>query len=300
MGTWDELSSELSKAIQDVGKSVVTVQPGGGRTASGIFLDEQTIVTTGRAVGDHETIRVRVSSEKPLNATLVGSDSETDIAVLKLETKTGTPAVFSEDPKLAVGQLVLAIGRTRRGNLVASAGILSGVMGEWYTFRGKKVEAFIRPDLNLYSGFSGGALVGADRKVIGMNTVALRRESPLAVPYATIKRIGTVLREKGYVPKPYLGLGLQPVRVPESLKRKLNLTQEVGALVVHVDSDGPSDKAGLLLGDVLLQVEDQVLGEQGTASVVFQLTPKQEVKVHGLRAGQKVSSTVLVGERPRR
>jgi S1-C subfamily serine protease len=278
MGTWDELSSELSKAIQDVGK----------------------IVTTARAVADHETIRVRVSSEKPLNATLVGSDSETDIAVLKLETKTGTPAVFSEDPKLAVGQLVLAIGRTRRGNLVASAGILSGVMGEWYTFRGKKVEAFIRPDLNLYSGFSGGALVGADRKVIGMNTVALRRESPLAVPYATIKRIGTVLREKGYVPKPYLGLGLQPVRVPESLKRKLNLTQEVGALVVHVDSDGPSDKAGLLLGDVLLQVEDQVLGEQGTASVVFQLTPKQEVKVHGLRAGQKVSSTVLVGERPRR
>ena len=300
MGTWDELSSELSKAIQDVGKSVVTVQPGGGRTASGIFLDEQTIVTTARAVADHETIRVRVSSEKPLNATLVGSDSETDIAVLKLETKTGTPAVFSEDPKLAVGELVLAIGRTRRGNLVASAGILSGVMGEWYTFRGKKVEAFIRPDLNLYSGFSGGALVGADRKVIGMNTVALRRESPLAVPYATIKRIGTVLREKGYVPKPYLGLGLQPVRVPESLKRKLNLTQEVGALVVHVDSDGPSDKAGLLLGDVLLQVEDQVLGEQGTASVVFQLTPKQEVKVHGLRAGQKVSSTVLVGERPRR
>jgi len=300
MGTWDELSSELSKAIQDVGKSVVTVQPGGGRTASGIFLDEQTIVTTARAVADHETIRVRVSSEKPLNATLVGSDSETDIAVLKLETKTGTPAVFSEDPKLAVGELVLAIGRTRRGNLVASAGILSGVMGEWYTFRGKKIEAFIRPDLNLYSGFSGGALVGADRKVIGMNTVALRRESPLAVPYATIKRIGTVLREKGYVPKPYLGLGLQPVRVPESLKRKLNLTQEVGALVVHVDSDGPSDKAGLLLGDVLLQVEDQVLGEQGTASVVFQLTPKQEVKVHGLRAGQKVSSTVLVGERPRR
>jgi len=300
MGTWDELSSELSKAIQDVGKSVVTVQPGGGRTASGIFLDEQTIVTTARAVADHETIRVRVSSEKPLNATLVGSDSETDIAVLKLETKTGTPAVFSEDPKLAVGQLVLAIGRTRRGNLVASAGILSGVMGEWYTFRGKKIEAFIRPDLNLYSGFSGGALVGADRKVIGMNTVALRRESPLAVPYATIKRIGAVLREKGYVPKPYLGLGLQPVRVPESLKRKLNLTQEVGALVVHVDSDGPSDKAGLLLGDVLLQVEDQVLGEQGTASVVFQLTPKQEVKVHGLRAGQKVSSTVLVGERPRR
>ena len=300
MSVWDELSSELSKSIQDIGKSVVTVQGGCGRSASGIFLDEQTIVTTARVVADQETIRVWTSSEKKLNATLVGIDSGTDIGLLNLETKAGTPAVFSEDPKLAVGQLLLAIGRTWRGNLVASAGILSGVMGEWYTFRGKKIEAFIRPDLNLYSGFSGGPLMGADRKVIGMNTGALRRGSPLAVPYATIKRIGAVLKEKGYVPKPYLGVGLQPVRVPESLKRKLNLTQDVGALVVHVDSEGPSDKAGLLLGDMLLRVEDQELGAQGTASVVFRLTPKQEVKIYGMRAGQQFSSTVLVGERPRR
>jgi S1-C subfamily serine protease len=300
MSIWDELSSELSKSIQDIGRSVVTVQGGGGRSASGIFLDEQTIVTTARAVADQETIRVWTSSEKPLTATLVGTDSGTDIGLLNLEVKTGTPAVFSENPKLGVGQLVLAIGRTWRGNLVASAGILSGVMGEWYTFRGKKIEAFIRPDLNLYSGFSGGALIGADRKVIGMNTGALRRGAPLAIPYSTIKRIGAVLREKGYVPKPYLGLGLQPVRVPESLKQKLNLTQDVGALVVHVDSEGPSDKAGLLLGDVILRVEDQDLGERGTASVVFRLTPKQEVKIHGMRAGQRFSSTILVGERPRR
>lgn len=300
MGIWNELSSEMSKAIQDVGESVVTVQAGGGRRASGMFLDEQTVVTTARAVADHEAVRVWMSSENPLSATLVGSDSATDIGLLKLERKIGRPAPFAEDPKLAVGQLVLAVGRTWRGNLVASAGILSGVMGEWYTFRGKKIEAFIRPDLNLYSGFSGGALIGADGKVIGMNTGALRRGSPLAIPYATLKRIGSVLREKGYVPKPYLGLGLQPVRVPESAKQKLNLTQNVGALVVHVESDSPSDKAGLLLGDVLLRLEGEDLGEQGAASVVFRLTPKQEVKIQGMRAGEQFSSTVLVGERPRR
>jgi serine protease DegQ len=300
MGTWNDLSSELSRAIEEVGKSIVTVQAGGGRTASGIILDEQTIATTARAVADRETIRVWMSSEKPLNATIVGSDSGTDIGLLKLETKAGPPAVFAEDPKLAVGRLVLAIGRTWRGNLVASAGILSGVMGEWYTFRGKKIEAFIRPDLNLYSGFSGGALIGEDRKVIGMNSGALRRGSPLAMPYATIKRIGAALRDKGYLPKPYLGLGLQPVRVPESLKQKLNLIQDVGALVVYVESEGPSDKAGLLLGDILLRVEDQDVGEHGTASVVFRLTPNKEAKIHGVRGGQQFSSTVLVGERPRR
>ena len=300
MGTWNELSSELSKAIEEVGETVVTVQTGGGRTASGIVLDEQLIITSARAIAEHETIRVWTSSEKPLNATLVGSDSGTDIGLLKLGTKAGRPATFAEDPELAVGRLVLAIGRTWRGNLVASAGILSGVMGEWSASRGTKIEAFIRPDLNLYSGFSGGALIGADRKVIGMNTGALRRGSPLTVPYATIRRIAAVLKDRGYVPKPYLGLGLQPVRVPESLKQKMNLTQDVGALVVHVESEGPSDKAGLLLGDILLRVEDQDLGEQGTASVVFRLTPNQEAKIRGMRGGQEFSSTVLVGERPRR
>ena len=300
MGTWNELSSELSTAVEEVGESIGTVQAGSGRTASGIVLEEQLIITTARAVAEHEKVRVWMSPDKPLNATLVGIDSGTDIGLLKLETKTGRPALFADDPNLSVGRLVLAIGRTWRGKLVASAGILSGVMGEWYTSRGTKIEAFIRPDLNLYSGFSGGALIGADRKVIGMNTRALRRGSPLAVPIATVKRIGAVLREKGYFPKPYLGLGLQPVRVSESLKEKLNLTQDVGALVVHVDSEGPSDKAGLLLGDILLRVDDTDFGGHGAASVVFRLTPNREAKIHGMRGGQQFLSTVLVGERPRR
>ena len=300
MGTWSELSSELSKAIEEVGRSVVTVQADGGRTSSGIILGEQTVVTTARAAASRETIRVWMSSEKPVNATLVGRDSDTDIGLLKLETRIGPPATFAEDLKLAVGPLVLAIGRTWRGNLVASAGILSGVMGEWHTFRGKKVEAFIRPDLSLHPGFSGGPLIGADRKVIGMNTAVLRRGSPLAVPYLTIRRIAAALSEKGYVPNPYLGLGLQPVRTPESLKQKLNLTQDVGALVVHLESDGPADKAGLQLGDILLRVEEHNLGERSTASVVFQLTPNKEARVDGIRGGQRFSSTVLVGERPRR
>jgi len=300
MGTWSELSRELSKAIEEVGNSVVTIQADGGRTASGIILGEQTVVTTARAVADREAIRVWMSSDKPLNASLVGRDSDTDIGLLKLETKIGPPAIFSDDLQLAVGPLVVAIGRTWRGNLVASAGILSGVMGEWHTFRGKKIEAFIRPDLNLHSGFSGGPLIDADRKVIGMNTAALRRGSPLAVPYLTIKRIAAALHEKGYVPNPYLGLGLQPVRTPESLKQKLNLTQNVGALVVHLESDGPAEKAGLLVGDILLRVEEYTFGERSTASVVFQLTPNKEAKVDGIRGGQTFSSTVLVGERPRR
>jgi S1-C subfamily serine protease len=299
MASWSELSNEISQAVQAVGKSIVTVQPRGGRTSSGIILDEHTIITTARSVANESSVQVWTSSDESATAKLKGSDPSTDIAVLQVEKKVGPAAVFAEGPQLTVGQLLVAIGRTWRGNLVASAGILSGLMGEWHTFRGGKLDAFIRPDLTLYSGFSGGALVSADQKIIGMNTTSLRRGSPLTVPYATIKRVAAALADKGYIPKPYLGLGLQPVRVPESLQQKLNLTDEMGALVVHVEASSPAEKAGVLLGDVLLRVDGQSFGV-GTASVVRGLKPDQNVEVSGTRGGQQFSASVLVGERPRR
>ena len=300
MSTWSELSNELSNSVQDVGKSVVALQAEGSRTVSGIVLDEHTILTTASVISDTEKVRAWVSPDQQVDAKVIGRDRGTDIALLKPDQQVGAPAVFAEDPKLEVGQFVLAIGRTWRGNLVASSGILSGLMGEWHTPRGEKVERFIRPDLNLYSGFSGGALVGADSKVIGMNTDALRRRSSITIPYSTLRRVAAVLREKGHIPKPYLGVGLQPVRVPESLTQRLNLNQDVGALVVHVESASPADKAGLLVGDILLGIDEQNFGHQGSTSLVFRLEPNRDAKIAGIRGGQQFSTTIHVGERPRR
>jgi S1-C subfamily serine protease len=168
------------------------------------------------------------------------------------------------------------------------------------TPRGEKVERFIRADLNLYSGFSGGALVGADFKVIGMNTGVLRPRSSVTIPCNTIMRVAAVLREKGHIPKPYLGIGLQPVRVPESLRQRLTLTQNVGALVVHVESASPADQAGLLPGDILLGVDEQNFGHKGPASLVFRLEPNRDAKIAGIRGGQQFSTMIHVGERQRR
>ena len=299
MASWSELSNEIAQSIQAVGKSIVAVQPRGGRTSSAIILDNHTIITTARSVADESSVQVWISPDESATATLKCSDPGTEIALLQVEKKIGPAASFIETPQLAVGQLVVAIARTWRGNLVASAGILSGLMGEWHTFRGGKLDVFIRPDLTLYSGFSGGALISSDQKIIGMNTSSLRRGSPLTVPYATIKRVAAVLGEKGYIPKPYLGLGLQPVRLPESLQQKLNLTDEMGALVVHVESASPAEKAGVLLGDVLLRVDGQSFAG-GTASFVRRLKPDQKAEISGTRGGQAFSASVLVGERPRR
>jgi S1-C subfamily serine protease len=298
MGTWNQLSNELSQIIQKVGESVVAVQAG-PRTASGIIVDDSTILTSAHAISEEGKIRAWISPDQPVNLELMGSDYGCDLAGLRSEGKIGTPALFAENPQLAVGNLVIAIGRTWRGKLVASAGILSGLMGEWHTQGGKKIEAFIRPDLTLYRGFSGGALVGADERIIGMSSTALRRGSPLAIPYATVQRVLPMLREKGYVPAPYLGLGLQPLRVPESLKQKLNLREQAAALVVHVEAGSPAEGAGVMLGDVLLSIAESHFGEERAVSILSRLAPHQKAGVVGIRGGQKFTTNIVMGERPR-
>ncbi|MBO0910514.1 MAG: serine protease [Acidobacteria bacterium] len=303
MAAWSQLSSDISQAVEQTGKSIVTVG-GRGRPRSGIILDESTVVTAAHAIQEEENIRVWISPETPLRASLKGRDSATDIAVVATETKipeaVGRPAQFNENPQLSVGQLVVSVARTWRGNVVASSGILSGLMGEWHTAHGRRVDAFIRPDLLLYRGFSGGALIGADRKIIGMITAFLRRGSPLAVPYATIRRITAVLVEKGYIPRPYLGLGLQPVRVPESLKQKLNLSENAGALVVHVEPAGPADQGGVLVGDILLTIGEGRFGEERTTAILSRLSPGQSANVRAIRGGQLSSCQLNVGERRNR
>lgn len=298
MGTWSQLSSEISQAVQKVGESIVALEAA-ERTFSGIVVDDTTIVTSAHAVAEEAKIRAFVTPDQPFSVAVLGRDYGCDLAVLKTETKIGAPAAFAERPQLAVGNLVVAIGRTWRGKLVASAGILSGLMGEWHTYRGKKIEAFIRPDLTLYRGFAGGALVGADQKIIGMSSTALRRGSPLAVPYATIERVAPVLREKGYVPGPYLGLGLQPLRLPESVKQKLNLSEQVAALVVHVDSGSPAETAGVMIGDILLAIADSRFGEERTVSILSRLAPNQKASIVGIRGGEKFTANLVIGERPR-
>ncbi|MBV9623281.1 MAG: serine protease [Acidobacteria bacterium] len=300
MATWSELSNEIAEGIQSAGRSIVSVQGDGRRTAAGIVLDDSTILTSAQGISEADNISVWISRQQPLKASLLGRDHGSDLALLKIDGKLGEPALFADSPQLALGQLVVAVARTWRGNLVASSGILSGLMGEWQTHGGKKIEAFIRPDLTLYPGFSGGALLGADRKIIGMTTRGLARGSSLAVPYATIKRITALLRDKGYVPSPYLGVGLQPVRLPESLRRKLNLSEHAAALVVHLEGGSPADHAGLMLGDILLAVADTRLGEERTVSILSRLAPDQKANIEGIRGDELFNRSVVIGERPRR
>jgi len=128
------------------------------------------------------------------------------------------------------------------------------IAGPWRTWRGGgELDQFIRPDLTMYPGFSGGPLIGSTGEFLGINTAGLHR-SGITVPAVTVERVAAQLLEKGRVEKPWLGLAMQAVPLPESLRGKLNLTESEGLLVAHTEPGSPAEKAGVLLGDVLVSL----------------------------------------------
>jgi S1-C subfamily serine protease len=194
----------------------------------------------------------------------------------------------------------IAIARTRRGNIVASAGIIGGLMGEWRAGR-TRIDQFIRPDLNLYPGFSGGALLDSTGVIVGLNTSGLVRGKPITLPSSTAVRVAEALAASGHVPQPYIGLAMQPVQIPESLQKKAGVQNAVGLLVMHVESAGPADSAGALLGDILVDIDGSAFNEVDDLSeALIKKGAGQEVQAVLIRGGQRIQLAIRVGSRPSR
>jgi S1-C subfamily serine protease len=296
--TWSELSSEITRTIEEAGKSIVAVDARGGRTSSGILWRPDVVITAAHAVRHGAGIRVIPGPDISVPARLAGRDRGTDIAVLKLEKEAASPTELADSVPLSVGDLTVAVARTRRGNLVASAGILGGLMGEWQVHR-TRIDRFIRPDITLYPGFSGGALLGAGGKVLGMNTSGLLRGKALTIPASTVTRVAEEIASKGHVEQPYIGLVMQPVEIPEALRQKANVHAAAGLVVLHAESGGPGDAAGVLLGDVLLEIDGESFDAlQDVHELLGRKHAGNPVQATLIRGGQKVETTIRLGLRP--
>lgn len=298
---WQQFSKEISDIVDNAGKSIVAVDGRSGHTSSGIVWRPDTILTAAHAIRHEASIGVVFGPGNSVTARLVGRDRGTDIAVLKLDQEIkAQPAQFGETKSLSVGQLAVAVARTRRGNIVASAGIISGLMGEWQVAR-TRIDQFIRPDLNLYPGFSGGALLDAAGSMLGLNTSGLLRGKSITIPSATALKIAEEIASTGHVARPYVGLVMQPVQIPESLQKKAGVNTGAGLLVMHVESAGPADAAGVLLGDVLLDMDGRAFADVDDVSEVLgQKGAGQEVQTSLIRGGQRLQLGIRVGNRPSR
>jgi S1-C subfamily serine protease len=295
------LSSELANAVERVAAGVVAVGARPRIGSSGVVWRQNLILTSSQGIRSEDGIKVLFPDGRVVEARLRGRDHGTDLALLEADTGSTKPLELAADTALKVGQLVLAVGRTADTGPIASFGIVSGVSGEWKSWRSGKLNPFIRLDVSVYPTSSGGAAVDASGNVIGLVSTGLSRTSVLAVTRTTIDRVALKLHEKGYVSHGFLGITIQPVGLPRDVKEKIQLDQESGIMLLGLDPDGPGAAGGLMMGDVLLAAGDTALTDPETlAEVLDGTTAGDALNIRVLRVGAIHELKVRVGERPRR
>ncbi|HKJ28378.1 MAG TPA: trypsin-like peptidase domain-containing protein, partial [Anaerolineales bacterium] len=292
-----ELSAGMADAVGKAGAYTVTVAARRRLPASGIALDNETILTAAHVIEDDENIIVVLPDGREMSAELLGFDPRSDLAALKLASPDAAPAELAED--VSVGQLVLAIGRPFSRGVEASLGILSAKGGPLHGRHGSMLESHYRTDAIPYPGFSGGPLVDVDGKVIGLNTSGLGIGNSLVIPIQSALKIVEMLKEHGSVKRGFLGISGQPVELSEEAQTALGREQESGLLLVGVEEDGPAAKGGLVVSDILVGIGGEAVANH--RELLYHLTGHlvgQEVDVEVLRGGAPKTLKVEIGERP--
>jgi S1-C subfamily serine protease len=297
MNALSSLSHELASIVDRVGRTVVSVNARPRLSSTGVHWRPGIIVTADHTVRADEDITITDCDGRSIAARLAGRDPGTDLAVLRIED-TGLPAAdLGDSASLEVGHIVLALGNGPR----ASWGVVSATGGLWRTWRGGEIDRFVRLDLTLYPGFSGGPLVDAEGRIVGINTSGLARQLELAIPATTVTRVTDELLEKGRVSRGFLGVGLQPVRLPEELKRLVPHGAEVALIVISVKPDGPAARSGLMLGDVLVALDGAPVGApDDVQAVVGARRVGSTLTATIVRAGVPTEVRITIGERPAR
>ena len=295
MGSLKDLSKEIEALVEKASQSVVRVDARRGRAGTGIVWDSGLVLTANHVVEQEEDIEVVVDG-KSAKASLVGRDPATDLALLKVDGLSAPAMPRAKVSDLKPGQIVLAIGRP--GSLKATFGTISAVSSPWRGWRGSEVEHLIQTNAPLYPGFSGGPLVDADGKAVGMNSWVFGRGDGRAIAMDVAERVVESLRADGRIKRPYLGIGTQQVPLPDAVKARVK--QDSGLLIVAVEPQSPADKAGLMQGDTLVALNGTVtnnLEDLYAGLRKIKVGATQTVKV--VRAGEVKELVLTVGEASR-
>ena len=291
-----KLSDDLAAAVEKASPGIVRVEGRRRGAASGVVWSPEGIVVTSHHVLEQdEQIGVGLPDGRTVPAALVGRDPTTDLAVLRAETSGLEASHWADSATLKVGHLVLALGRPGR-SVRATIGIVSAHGGTWHTPAGGEVDRYLQTDVVMYPGFSGGPLVDTEGQVLGINSSAILRGMSVTVPDVTVRRVVETLLAHGRMRRGYMGVGSQPVRLPEKLA--LETQQDTGLLLVSVEPDGPAQKHGLLLGDLLIAIDghpvryvDDLLALLGSERI------GKSAKVSLVRGGKTQEILVVIGER---
>lgn len=296
-----QFSEGLAQIVERVGRGVVAVHGRRRIPSSGVIWRKGVVVTAAHTLRRDEGIEVTLQDGRTVGATLAGRDAGTDVAVLRVDGIDSTPLAPGDAHSLKAGHFVLAVARGGDATIHADSGLIGSVGGAWRTWRGGQLDAFVRLDGGLHPGFSGAALADMRAEVVGICTSALARGVGMLIPRATIDRVADELLTRGHVARAYLGVGTQPVSLPESWTAKMQLASNRGLLVNSLAPDGPGERAGILIGDVLIEIEGKPCGELGELHAALGATGiGQPLRLTLIRGGERVECAVTVGERPQR
>jgi len=295
--TLSTLSDQLADAVERAGRAVVQVNGRPRRPSSGVVYAPTLVLAAEHAIEREDDLTVETASGPPHAAQLVGRDLASDLAVLRVPGLAATPALAASE-RGRVGQFVLAVGRPGDHDLMASIGIVSAVGGPVRT-RGGLLDQYIRTDATPYPGFSGGALIDARGAVLGILTTGLAGGAALAVPTALAWRLAEALARQGYVPRGWLGIGSQPVRIP--VGQRAGRAHETGLLIVELAPESPALLGGLLLGDILVTLDGREVDDgEALQALLGGERVGRAVAIQVLRGGALVTLAVTVGQRPGR
>jgi len=278
------LDQALAAAVTSAAPGVVNVSRGRGSGGTGIVWAADLVITSSFHTPDKTRVGVPTADGDldQRDAEVIGRDPGTDVALLRVSGGGLTPAKFRDLGDLAVGNLALAIGRPGRSARASLRAI--GVLGpDLRTPYGGRLDRYIESDRQIPRGFAGGPLIDADGQVIGMNTRTLLRGTDIAVPTATLARVVPELEQHGGVRRGYLGIGVYPA--------------QGGALVANVEDGSPAATAGVIVGDILVELDGVSITGPDSLRTAIGDRPGQTVKLVLLRGGAKLDVQATIGSR---
>jgi S1-C subfamily serine protease len=249
-----ELSSRLADAVKSAATYTVAIHARRRIPSSGVVWRDGIIVSASHTVRRDGAVRVTRPDGEPIDATVIGRDASTDLVVLRASDLKTPPASRAAPDSGDVGSLVLAVGRPGR-NVSSSFGIVSAIMDGWRSAQGARIGPVLRLDLAVYDGFSGGPLVAAAGGVMGIDNSALARGTAAALPATVVDRVVDELLSRGHIRRPFVGVAVHPVALSSAIVNRHHLTSDSALLVVSVAEGAPADDSGILIGDVITQID---------------------------------------------
>jgi S1-C subfamily serine protease len=294
-----ELSNALAESTDHAAASAVAVHTETRGSSSGVIWRPHIVVTAEHALRRDEEIHLTLPDGRVVAATLAGRDPSTDIAVVKCAEAATAISEFGDVASLRPGNLTLVVGRSRASGPVAGLAVVSLVVAERHTWAGASLAPYVRLDIDLQPTATGGVVIDAHGRAVGMATPRFARFGAIAIPAPTVDRVVDILLEKGRIPRGYLGVGLQSVRLPDALRQSLERKEKGAAIVLDVEPNGPANKAGIVIGDILVSlagrsvtrledIHSQLQGEVIAKSLALKF----------IRGGAIQETNIVVGERP--